>query len=49
MAFIIETAGGKATTGKERILDIKPKNMHERCGVVLGSAEDVDEVTKLYE
>ncbi|KAI6650226.1 Fructose-1,6-bisphosphatase 1-like [Oopsacas minuta] len=43
MAFIIEQAGGKATTGKKRILDVVPENIHDRVPVVLGSTQDVDE------
>jgi fructose-1,6-bisphosphatase I len=41
MAFIIEQAGGVATTGKRPILDIKPKQLHERVAVAMGSADDV--------
>jgi fructose-1,6-bisphosphatase I len=48
MAFVIEKAGGKASTGMKRILDIIPKKIHERCPVILGSKEDVEEVDKLY-
>lgn len=39
MAFIIEQAGGIATTGKERILDIEPKALHQRVPTVLGSSK----------
>lgn len=31
MAFLVEQAGGLATTGKGRILDLQPKQIHERC------------------
>jgi len=48
MAFLLEHAGGKATTGKERILDIVPQTIHEQCPVFLGSADDIDEIEKLY-
>ena len=41
-AFIFEAAGGKATTGKERILDIVPTKLHQRVPLVLGSPRDVD-------
>lgn len=37
MAFIIEQAGGKATNGYERILDIKVKEMHQRSAIFIGS------------
>jgi fructose-1,6-bisphosphatase I len=45
MAFIIEQAGGAATNGHERILDIVPTKLHERVAVVLGSKNEVDRVT----
>lgn len=41
-AFIFEAAGGKATTGHERILDIVPTSLHQRVPLVLGSAHDVN-------
>lgn len=43
LAMIIEQAGGRATDGKRRILEIQPKNIHERTPLVLGSREDVFE------
>jgi fructose-1,6-bisphosphatase I len=41
MAFIVEQAGGKASTGFERILDIEPIDLHQRVPVIIGSEEDV--------
>lgn len=41
MAFIITQAGGMATTGKIDILDIVPKEIHERAPIIIGSVEDV--------
>ena len=49
MAFLTEQAGGVATTGTMRILDIVPKGIHERCPVFLGSREDVQDLMKFYE
>jgi fructose-1,6-bisphosphatase I len=43
MAMIAEQAGGAATTGHERILDVQPTDVHQRVAVALGSAEDVRE------
>lgn len=43
-AFIVEQAGGKATTGTERILDICPTSIHQRIPVIMGSPEMVDKV-----
>ncbi len=41
MAFLFEQAGGAATDGTERILDLKPSALHQRTPLVLGSSEDV--------
>lgn len=41
MAFIMEQAGGMASTGFETILDIQPKSIHQRSPVAMGSPEDV--------
>jgi fructose-1,6-bisphosphatase I len=48
MAFLTEQAGGIATTGTKRILDIVPTSIHERCPVFLGSRDDVLDVIKFY-
>jgi hypothetical protein len=42
-------AGGVATTGNQRILDIVPPNIHGRCPVFLGSKEDVEDLKKFYD
>ncbi len=44
LAMIIEQAGGKATDGSERILDITPTSLHQRCPLVIGSPNMVDKV-----
>ena len=41
MAFIVEQAGGMATTGKENIMDIIPTELHQKVPLILGSREDV--------
>lgn len=43
-AFIIEKAGGKATDGKRRILDIEPKSLHERTPFFVGSMAMMEEL-----
>ncbi len=48
MAFVIEQAGGAATDGGTRILDLQPKALHQRTGVVLGSKNEVERVQKYY-
>lgn len=49
MAYLCEQAGGVATTGTKRILDVEPTSIHERCPVFLGSKEDVQDLIKFYE
>lgn len=46
MAFITEQAGGKASTGKERIMDITPSKLHQRIPLYIGSTEDVEMAEK---
>ncbi|XP_004591868.2 fructose-1,6-bisphosphatase 1 [Ochotona princeps] len=48
MAFVMEKAGGMATTGKEAILDIVPTDIHQRAPVILGSPDDVKEFLEIY-
>eukprot|EP00611_Tribonema_gayanum_P013199 TRINITY_DN239_c0_g2_i1.p1 TRINITY_DN239_c0_g2~~TRINITY_DN239_c0_g2_i1.p1 ORF type:complete len:364 (-),score=155.20 TRINITY_DN239_c0_g2_i1:414-1505(-) len=49
MAFLVEQAGGLALTGKTRIMDLKPKKVHQRVPCILGSRDDVAEMRKYYE
>ncbi|GEK11858.1 class 1 fructose-bisphosphatase [Pseudoalteromonas peptidolytica] len=42
MAMLVEQAGGIAHTGRERILDIQPEEIHQRVGVILGSKNEVE-------
>lgn len=42
MAFLIEQAGGLAHTGRERILDIQPQEIHQRVSVIMGSKNEVE-------
>ena len=49
MAYLTEQAGGVATTGRGRILDVIPTSIHERCPVFLGSKDDVNDLIKFYE
>jgi fructose-1,6-bisphosphatase I len=47
MAWLAEQAGGTATTGRERILDIQPKELHQRVPIVIGNKQEVDLYEKL--
>ena len=48
MAFLVEQAGGMATNGQQRIMDIGPKKLHERVSVMLGSKNEVQRVTDYH-
>ena len=48
MAWLVEQAGGAATDGRERILDIQPTKLHQRVAVVLGSKNEVERVTSYH-
>jgi len=48
MAFIMEQAGGRASTGTAPILDIVPTQIHQRTPVFLGSREDVQELESFF-
>lgn len=41
LAFVVEQAGGRASTGRERILEIRPTELHQRVPLLIGSPEDV--------
>ncbi|MDQ7970792.1 MAG: class 1 fructose-bisphosphatase [Oxalicibacterium faecigallinarum] len=49
MAFLVEQAGGAATDGKQRILDIQPTKLHQRVAVFLGSKNEVERVTEYHQ
>jgi fructose-1,6-bisphosphatase I len=48
MSWLIEQAGGAATNGRQRILDITPTKLHERVSVFLGSKNEVERVTRYH-
>jgi fructose-1,6-bisphosphatase I len=48
MSWLVEQAGGAATNGKQRILDLQPGQLHERVSVVLGSKNEVERVTQYH-
>ena len=49
MALLVEQAGGAATTGRQRILDIQPDKLHQRVPVILGSKNEVAIVTGYHD
>ena len=48
MAFIVEKAGGLATTGTQNVLDVKPTAIHQRVPLFMGSKLDVEELLECY-
>ena len=48
MALLVEQAGGAATNGRQRILDLQPQKLHERVAVFLGSKEEVERATAYH-
>lgn len=47
MAYLMEQAGGLATTGTQDILDVVPTDIHERCPTIMGSPEDVRDFMRI--
>ena len=41
MAFLTEQAGGKAINGTQRVLEIQPTELHERCAIIIGCKDMV--------
>ncbi|MEO8347478.1 MAG: class 1 fructose-bisphosphatase [Acidobacteriota bacterium] len=41
LSFVVEQAGGRASTGRERVLDVAPRSLHERIPIALGSADEI--------
>jgi len=48
MSFIIEQAGGASSTGRQRILEIQPKSIHQRVPVILGSKNEVGRIVSYH-
>ena len=48
MSFLIEQAGGLATNGSERIMDVVPTKLHQRVAVVMGSKREVERATAYH-
>ncbi|MCM8595672.1 class 1 fructose-bisphosphatase [Accumulibacter sp.] len=48
MAMIVAQAGGLASTGRERILDVQPTSLHQRVPVILGSRDEVERIERYH-
>ncbi len=49
MSFIVEQAGGAATTGEQRIMELQPDGLHQRVPVIMGSEVEVQRVTSYHD
>ena len=49
LAMIVEQAGGAASTGEQRILDVQPTSLHQRVPLIIGSREDIAEYNRFYQ
>jgi fructose-1,6-bisphosphatase I len=49
MSFIVEQAGGVATTGQQRILEVQPTGLHQRLPVIMGSANEVNRLIAYHQ
>ena len=48
VGFLVEQAGGRASTGTERVLDLKATEYHQRAAIIVGSPDDVDLAEEFY-
>ncbi|HEY8193842.1 MAG TPA: class 1 fructose-bisphosphatase, partial [Hyphomicrobium sp.] len=48
ISWLIEQAGGRATTGRERVLDVVPIALHQKTPLICGSRNEVDRVMRIY-
>jgi fructose-1,6-bisphosphatase len=48
VTFLIEQAGGRATTGREHILDVTPQSLHQRVPLILGSHNEVERIERYH-
>ncbi|WP_035051919.1 class 1 fructose-bisphosphatase [Andreprevotia chitinilytica] len=49
MSFIVEQAGGASSTGRARIMDVQPDQLHQRIPVILGSKNEVERVVRYHQ
>jgi fructose-1,6-bisphosphatase len=49
MAFLVEQAGGAASTGRGRILEVRPEGLHQRVPLILGSKNEVERIARYHD
>ncbi|HEX7328303.1 MAG TPA: class 1 fructose-bisphosphatase [Casimicrobiaceae bacterium] len=48
IAFIVEQAGGRASTGRAPVLDVVPEHVHQRIGFIFGSGDEVERIERYH-
>ena len=48
IGLIMEQAGGRASTGREPVLDVQPTSLHQRIGLVFGSKSEVERIERYH-
>ena len=49
MSWLIEQAGGQSSTGRERVLELQPTDIHQRAPIIIGSKNEVERIVKYYQ
>lgn len=49
MAYLVERAGGAASTGRVRLLEVRPEGLHQRAPVILGSKAEVERIARYHD
>lgn len=49
IAWLVEQAGGAASTGRERVLEVRPQSLHQRTPLIAGSRTEVEHVVRLHD
>jgi fructose-1,6-bisphosphatase I / sedoheptulose-1,7-bisphosphatase len=49
MSWLIEQAGGKSSTGRERVLELQPTEIHQRAPIIIGSKNEVERIVQYYQ
>jgi fructose-1,6-bisphosphatase I / sedoheptulose-1,7-bisphosphatase len=49
MSWIVEQAGGKSSTGRERVLELQPTEIHQRAPIIIGSKNEVEKIMNYYQ
>ena len=48
MGFLIEQAGGRASTGRQPMMQVQPTSLHQRIGLVFGSKNEVERIERYH-